>query len=70
MSEFQASKQKSALKPINDELLILEVKRCLESFKSLLSSLRLQKEKFIIQDVVIDYGIINLYLIKLMRIII
>jgi tetratricopeptide (TPR) repeat protein len=60
MSEFQASKQKRRAKPINDELLILEVKRLFESFKSFL--VLSQKEKFINSDVVHRYGkLLNFY---------
>lgn len=36
MTEFQTSKQKRRAKPMNDEVLIVEVKRLFESFKSFL----------------------------------
>ncbi|RBP83609.1 hypothetical protein EBI01_07700 [Marinomonas rhizomae] len=54
MTEFQASKQKRRAKPMNDEILIIEVKRMFESFKSFL--IVSQKEKSIDSDVVYRYS--------------
>ncbi|ETI58122.1 hypothetical protein [Marinomonas profundimaris] len=60
MSEFQTSKQKRRAKPMNDELLIVEVKRLFESFKSFL--ITAQKEKSIDSDVVHRYSkLMNFY---------
>lgn len=54
MSEFQVSKQKRRAKPMNDELLILEIRRLFESFKSFLALS--QKEKNINSDMVHRYS--------------
>ncbi|MGO2354353.1 MAG: hypothetical protein ACTH58_06425 [Marinomonas foliarum] len=54
MKEFQGSKQKRRAKPMNDELLIIEVRRLFESFKSYL--ILSQKEKTIDSDVVNRYN--------------
>jgi tetratricopeptide (TPR) repeat protein len=60
MSEFQISKHKRRAKPMNDELLIIEVKRLFESFKSFL--ILSQKEKTIDADVVHRYSkLLNFY---------
>ncbi|NLQ16672.1 hypothetical protein HGG82_03405 [Marinomonas sp. M1K-6] len=60
MTEFQTSKQKRRAKPINDELLIIEVKRLLESFKSFLVASH--KEKTIAPDVANRYSkLFNFY---------
>lgn len=54
MVEFQTNKQKRRAKPMNDEILIIEVKRLFESFKSFL--IVSQKEKSIDPDVVHRYS--------------
>lgn len=60
MTEFQASTQKRRAKPMNDELLIMEVKRLFESFKSFL--LTSQAEKTIDSDLVHRYSkLLNFY---------
>lgn len=60
MSEFQTSKQKRRAKQMNDELLIIEVKRLFESLKSFL--IQSQKEKTIDQDNVHRYSkLLNFY---------
>jgi len=60
MSAFQSSKQKRRAKPMNDELLIIEVKRLFESFKSFL--ILSQKEKSLDSDVVHRYSkLLNFY---------
>jgi len=60
MLEFQTSKQKRRAKPMNDELLIIEVKRLFESLKSFL--ILSQKEKTIDQDNAHRYSkLLNVY---------
>ncbi|MFT4574034.1 hypothetical protein [Marinomonas primoryensis] len=60
MSGFQARTHKRRAKPMNDELLVLEVKRLFESFKSFL--VLSQKGNFINSDVVHRYGqLLNFY---------
>ncbi|QUX92673.1 hypothetical protein CYL31_15265 [Marinomonas sp. A3A] len=60
MAEFQTNKQKRRAKPMNDELLIIEIKRLFESFKSFL--ILSQKEKTIDPDVVHRYSkLLNFY---------
>ncbi|BDX03567.1 hypothetical protein MACH16_23150 [Marinomonas pontica] len=54
MAEFQESKQKRRAKPMNDELMIIEIRRLFESFKSFL--IASQKEKTIDPDVVHRYS--------------
>ena len=54
MAELQKSKKKRRIKPMDDEVLILEVKRLFESFKSFLISS--QREKLINADVVHRYS--------------
>ncbi|MGJ8646237.1 MAG: hypothetical protein ACSHXJ_05015 [Marinomonas colpomeniae] len=54
MAEFQKSKQKRRAKPMNDEVLILEVKRLFESFKLFLISS--QREKLLDSDIVHRYS--------------
>lgn len=64
MAEFQTSKQKRRAKPMNDEILIIEVKRLFESFKSFL--IVSQKEKSIDPDVVHRYSkLLNFYHYKI-----
>lgn len=54
MDAFLNSKQKRRAKPINDELLIMEIKRLLESFKGFIASS--QKENAISSDVAHRYN--------------
>ncbi|UTV98528.1 hypothetical protein KDW99_14870 [Marinomonas rhizomae] len=64
MAEFQTNKQKRRAKPMNDEILIIEVKRLFESFKSFL--IVSQKEKSIDPDVVHRYSkLLNFYHYKI-----
>lgn len=64
MAEFQESKQKRRAKPMNDELMILEIRRLFESFKSFL--IASQKEKTIDPDVVHRYSkLLNFYHYKI-----
>ncbi|WP_421854795.1 hypothetical protein [Marinomonas sp.] len=63
MAEFQTNKQNRRAKPMNDELLVIEVKRLFESFKSFL--IVSQKEKTIDADVVHRYSkLLNFYQYK------
>jgi len=60
MAEFQTSNQKRRAKPMNDEILIIEVKRLFESFKAFL--IASQKEKTIDPDIVHRYSkLLNFY---------
>ncbi|NVK73567.1 hypothetical protein C0J08_15450 [Marinomonas sp. CT5] len=60
MVEFQENKQKRRAKTINDELIVIEIKRLFESFKSFL--ILSQKEKTIDQDVAYRYSkLLNFY---------
>ncbi|MCB5160825.1 hypothetical protein [Marinomonas algarum] len=54
LQRFQDSKQKRRAKPINDELMILEIRRLFESFKSFLIASK--KERTISGDVVHRYN--------------
>jgi tetratricopeptide (TPR) repeat protein len=64
MAEFQESKQKRRAKPMNDELMIIEIRRLFESFKSFL--IASQKEKTIDPDVVHRYSkLLNFYHYKI-----
>ncbi|MBR7888316.1 hypothetical protein J9B83_05105 [Marinomonas sp. A79] len=54
METFQASKQKRRAKPISDELMILDIRRLFDSFKSFLMSSK--TEKTISSDVVHRYN--------------
>jgi tetratricopeptide (TPR) repeat protein len=53
MSEFQTSKQKRRAKPMNDEVLIVEVKRLFDSFESFL--ITSQRDKVIDSDLSYRY---------------
>ncbi|SBS28749.1 hypothetical protein MSP8886_01300 [Marinomonas spartinae] len=64
MTEFQSSKQKRRAKPINDELLIMELKRLLESFHFFIK--QSVKEKTLNSDTGARYeGLLLFYKYKL-----
>ncbi len=54
MSEFQKSKQKRRAKPMSDEVMIVEVKRVFESFRTFLISAK--RDKLISDDIMRRYN--------------